>query len=126
MRLTFLNSFADSVEVCFISTHLCVIQSTLEGSVITFTERGECFKQCVNVHPCETSACVSQVYIRRLAVTGCLWMSKHSVHNLACTILMDLTSSLYNLHGLSLWFVLTAELCLLYQSLFCLSVYYSM
>lgn len=111
MRLPSLNSFADSVWVCFISTHLYIIQSTLEGSVISFTERGECFKKCVNVHPCETSACVKQVYIMRLAVTGCLWISKHSVHNLACTILMGLTSSLYNRHGLSLWFLLTTGLC---------------
>lgn len=115
VRLPSFNSPADRVWVCFISVCLCVIQSTLEGSVISFTERGECFNKCVNLHPCETSACVSQVCMIRLAVTGCVWISKHRVHSLAYIILTALTSSPHNPQSFSLWFLLTKELHLLYK-----------
>ncbi len=47
-------------------------------------------------------------------VTGCLWISKQSVHNL--TLFNNiLTSSPHVPQGLGVWFLLTIELCLFYQ-----------
>lgn len=74
--------------------------------VISFKERGmpHAKKKTANMLCWETSTCVSNVCLMRLVVTGCLWISEHTI-----IVLGSLTSSPYIPHGFSVWYLLKTE-----------------
>ena len=102
MRLASLNGCNSRAWVCFIAGCLYAIQPWRNQALLAGSG-GMC--QEAKIHLWEIPTCVTQVFMMKLTVSGCVWISKHNT----CIILGASTNSSLIPRGFGAWFLLTTN-----------------